>query len=53
MLHAPQAQRRLDLAQQEARVFKTYKKALAGLIARTKRGEMYGEWNDYGRLLNY
>ena len=31
----------------------TYEKALASLIARTKRGEMYGEWNDYGRLLEY
>ena len=31
----------------------TYKKALANLIAHTKRGEMYGEWNDYGRLLDY
>ena len=31
----------------------TYEKALANLIARTKRGEMYGDWNDYGRLLDY
>ena len=31
----------------------TYEEALASLIARTKRGEMYGEWNDYGRLLEY
>jgi hypothetical protein len=31
----------------------TYKTALANLISRTKRGEMYGEWNDYGRLLDY
>ena len=31
----------------------TYEKALASLIARTKRSEMYGEWNDYGRLLDY
>ena len=31
----------------------TYEKALASLIAHTKRGEMYGEWNDYGRLLDY
>ncbi len=27
-----------------------YERALANLIAHTKRGEMYGEWNDYGRL---
>ena len=31
----------------------TYEEALASLIARTKRSEMYGEWNDYGRLLDY
>ena len=31
----------------------TYERALANLITRTKRGEMYGEWNDYGRLLDY
>ncbi len=30
-----------------------YAKALENLIARTKRGETYGEWNDYGRLLDY
>ncbi len=31
----------------------TYKKALQNLIEKTKKGQMYGEWNDYGRLLNY
>lgn len=31
----------------------TYERALANLIERTKRGETYGEWNDYGRLLDY
>ena len=30
-----------------------YERALANLIAYTKRGEMFGEWNDYGRLLDY
>ncbi|MBR0406025.1 MAG: hypothetical protein IJI68_12635 [Eggerthellaceae bacterium] len=30
-----------------------YEKALANLIAHMRRGEMYGEWNDYGRLLGY
>lgn len=30
-----------------------YAKALDNLLVRTKRGEMYGEWNDYGRLLDY
>ena len=28
-----------------------YRKALAHLVEQTKRGCMYGEWNDYGRLL--
>lgn len=28
----------------------TYEKALAHLIRETKKGRMYGEWNDYGRL---
>ena len=27
-----------------------YKKALSHLIDETKRGRMFGEWNDYGRL---
>ncbi len=31
----------------------TYQRALGNLIAHTKRGEMYGEWNDYGRLIDY
>lgn len=30
-----------------------YQCALNNLIAHTKRGEMYGEWNDHGRLLDY
>ncbi len=32
---------------------KMYEAALNHLIEKTKKGEMYGEWNDYGRLLNY
>ena len=28
-----------------------YETALAHLIAETRRGRMFGEWNDYGRLL--
>ena len=32
---------------------KTYEMALANLVAHTKKGEMFGEWNDYGRLLDY
>ena len=30
-----------------------YKKALHHLIVETKKNHMYGEWNDYGRLINY
>ena len=30
-----------------------YQVALSRMIEKTKRGEMYGEWNDYGRLLDY
>ena len=30
-----------------------FDQALAHLIAETKRGRMFGEWNDYGRLLEY
>ena len=32
---------------------KAYEKALNHLIDQTKKGIMFGEWNDYGRLLNY
>ena len=32
---------------------KTYERALANLIAHTKKNEMFGEWSDYGRLLDY
>ena len=31
----------------------TYQKALDHLISETKKGNMFGEWNDYGRLVNY
>lgn len=31
----------------------TYERMLARLISETKQGKMFGEWNDYGRLLNY
>ena len=30
-----------------------YKKMLMHIIAETKNGNMYGQWNDYGRLLDY
>ena len=28
-----------------------YARSLESLVAHTRRGEMYGEWSDYGRLL--
>ncbi len=30
-----------------------FERALANLVSHTRRGEMFGEWNDYGRLLDY
>ena len=30
-----------------------YEKALNHLVTATKAGAMYGEWNDYGRLIDY
>lgn len=30
-----------------------YERSLARLITYTKKGEMFGQWNDYGRLLDY
>lgn len=30
-----------------------YKKFLMHLIEKTRQGHMFGQWNDYGRLLNY
>ena len=30
-----------------------YNQALDHLISETKKGRMFGEWNDYGRLLDY
>lgn len=32
---------------------KMYEQTLSHLISETKKGRMYGEWNDYGRLLDY
>lgn len=32
---------------------KEYEKALANMLAKTAARKMYGEWNGYGRLLNY
>ena len=30
-----------------------YEQTLSHLIVETKQGRMFGEWNDYGRLLEY
>ena len=30
-----------------------YEQTLSHLIAETRKGRMFGEWNDYGRLLDY
>ena len=30
-----------------------YEQALAHLIEETKKGRMFGEWNDYGRLTDF
>ena len=30
-----------------------YQQALEHLISETRKGKMFGEWNDYGRLLDY
>ncbi|MBR3107550.1 MAG: thymidylate synthase [Clostridia bacterium] len=30
-----------------------YEQTLLHLLSETKQGRMFGEWNDYGRLLNY
>lgn len=32
---------------------KKYQAMLERLIEKTKKGKMFGEWNDYGRLVNY
>ena len=45
--------RAYNVAFYKARDPEAYEKALANLIAHTKKGELFGEWNDYGRLLDY
>ena len=45
--------RAYNVAFYKSRDPKMYERALANLIGHTKRGELYGEWNDYGRLLDY
>lgn len=43
--------RAYNIAFYKTRDPQTYQKALAHLIAETKKGQLFGEWNDYGRLL--
>lgn len=31
----------------------TYERMLRHVVEETKKGRMYGEWNDYGRLMDY
>ncbi len=45
--------RAYNIAFSKTRYPESYKRALAHLIEETRKGKMYGEWNDYGRLLNY
>lgn len=37
----------------KTRNMEMYKKSLSHLIKETKSGNMFGEWNDYGRLIDY
>lgn len=45
--------RAYNVAFHKGRPDDSYEKGLANLIERTRHGEMYGEWSDYGRLLDY
>ena len=44
---------RIDTIQRDRRPAEVFEKRLAKLIASSERNEMYGEWNDHGRLLDY
>ena len=43
--------RAYNVAFYKKRDAEAYQRALSHLIEETKRGQMFGEWNDYGRLL--
>ena len=45
--------RAANIAFYRSRNYTMYEQMLSHLIAETKKGPMYGEWNDYGRLLLY
>ena len=44
---------RIDTIQIKKKQPDLFKSRLQKLIENTKKGIMYGEWNDNGRLLNY
>lgn len=44
---------RIDTIQIKKKQPQLFQKRLQRLIENTKKGAMYGEWNDNGRLLNY
>ena len=44
---------RIDTIQSMRNYPKIFQIRLRKFLDRTKYGVMYGEWNDYGRLLNY
>lgn len=45
--------RAYNIAFYKKKDLKKYQAMLERLIEETKKGKMFGEWNDYGRLLNY
>lgn len=45
--------RAYNIAFQKKRAPQVYEQALAHLITETRKGRMFGEWNDYSRLLDY
>ena len=44
---------RIDTIQSTRKCPKIFQSRLQKFLDKTKSGIMYGEWNDYGRLLNY
>jgi hypothetical protein len=44
---------RIDTIQSTRKCPKIFQIRLQKFLDKTKSGIMYGEWNDYGRLLNY
>lgn len=45
--------RAYNIAFQKKRSPQIYEQALSHLITETRKGRMFGEWNDYSRLLDY